>query len=85
MLSLSVGCAVPCWFSLIEISQSLLCGSCSGSISNFSEASCGGLNENGPHILICLVSWSPVSGTLGEGLEGMALLECVASLEAVCQ
>ena len=34
-----------------------------------------GLNENGPYKLIYLNAWSPVSGTIWEGLESMVLLE----------
>lgn len=36
---------------------------------------CGDLNENGPQRLIDLNTWSPVSGTVWEGLRAMALLE----------
>ena len=36
---------------------------------------CGGLNENSPHRLIYLNTWSPVGRTVLEGLESMALLE----------
>jgi hypothetical protein len=39
---------------------------------------CGGFNENGSHRLICLKAGSPGSGTVWEGLGG------VASLEEVC-
>lgn len=36
---------------------------------------CGPLDENGPHKLIYLNSYSPGSGTAGEGLRDMSLLE----------
>jgi hypothetical protein len=39
------------------------------------QPGCGGFNEHGPHRLICLNAWSPVSGTVWEGLRGVALLE----------
>jgi hypothetical protein len=35
----------------------------------------GGLNENGPHSLMCLNAWSPVGGLFGEELGGVALEE----------
>ena len=38
---------------------------------------CCGLNENGPHRLICLNAWSPVVGTVWEGLGVVALMEKV--------
>jgi hypothetical protein len=34
-----------------------------------------GLDENGPHRPMYLNAWLPVSGTVWEGLGGMALLE----------
>ena len=37
----------------------------------------GSLNENGPHSFIYLSVWSPVGGTVWEGLEGVALLVAV--------
>lgn len=37
----------------------------------------GSLKENGSHGLLCLNDWSPVSGTIWEGLGGMTLLECI--------
>lgn len=37
--------------------------------------SLGGLNENGPHLLVYLDAWSLVGETFGEGFRGMALLE----------
>lgn len=36
---------------------------------------CRALNEHGPHRLRYLIIWSPVGGTLWEGLGGTALLE----------
>lgn len=36
---------------------------------------CGNLNENVPHRLSCLNTWSPVGGTVGVVLGGTALLE----------
>ena len=36
---------------------------------------CGGLNETGPYMHVCLNVLSPVSGTVWEGLEGVALLD----------
>lgn len=30
------------------------------------------LNENDPHEFICLTTWSPVGGTVGEGFGGVA-------------
>ena len=33
------------------------------------------MNENEHHSLICLSTWSPVGGTVGEGLGGSASLE----------
>lgn len=35
----------------------------------------GGLNENGPHRFNCFNAWSPVGGTVWEGLREVALLE----------
>ena len=39
------------------------------------KGGCGCLNENGSHRLLCLDAWSPVKGTVWEGLGGVALLE----------
>ena len=36
---------------------------------------CGGSNEKWPPKLICLNTWASVSGTVWEGLGGVALLE----------
>lgn len=36
---------------------------------------CGDLNENGPHKLIYSNAWSPVGGSVQEGLEGVDLEE----------
>jgi hypothetical protein len=38
-------------------------------------ACCGGFNKNGPHKLMYLNGWSPVGGTIWEGLGGVASLE----------
>ena len=45
------------------------------------EAWCGGLNENGPHWLICLSAWSLAGGTVWEGLGGVVLFGGGVSLE----
>lgn len=38
---------------------------------------CGGLNDNGPHRHICLITWFPVGGPVWERLGDVALLkEC---------
>ena len=42
---------------------------------------CGGLNENGFHMCICLNTCFSVGGTAWEGLEDMALLEEVCHQE----
>jgi hypothetical protein len=42
---------------------------------SFKRFYCGGLHENGSHRLIYLNVWSPVGGTVQEGLGGVALLE----------
>lgn len=39
----------------------------------------GGLNENGLTGSLCVYPWSPVAGTVGEGLGGVALLEEVCN------
>lgn len=36
---------------------------------------CSGLNKNGPQRLMYLNTWSPVSGSVWEGLGGGSLLE----------
>ena len=41
---------------------------------------CGGLNENGPHRLVCLKTWSPDEGAR---MESCGPLESEASLEEV--
>lgn len=47
-----------------------------GTCDEFSKShSCGGLNGNGPHRLICLTAWALGSGTACEGLEGVALFK----------
>ena len=35
----------------------------------------GGVNENDPHNLMYLSAWVPISGTVWEGLGGVALWE----------
>ena len=42
---------------------------------------CGGLNENAPHRLICLNTWSLIGGTICERLGGVSLLEQVCHWE----
>ena len=44
---------------------------------------CQGLNENGTHRCICLSSWSPVGGIIGEGVRGVVLMEevCYRGME----
>lgn len=36
---------------------------------------CGGLHEHDSHRLTCLNAWSPISGTVWEGVRGVALLK----------
>lgn len=36
------------------------------------------LNENDPHRLICVITWSLVSGSVWQGLGGVTLLEVVS-------
>jgi hypothetical protein len=43
----------------------------------------GGLNVNGPHSFMSLNVWSQISGTLGEGLGGVALLKQVSNQHLV--
>lgn len=39
------------------------------------HSGCGGLTENGPCRLTCLNVWAPVSGTVGEKLRSVTLLD----------
>ena len=48
---------------------------------SYPEVTCGGLNENDPHKHIYLNILFPVSGTVREELEDMALLEEVCHWE----
>jgi hypothetical protein len=42
---------------------------------------CGDLDENGPHICLCLSTWPLLSGIIWEGLGSVALLEEVCHTE----
>ena len=62
--------ATSCWAGHWYCSQASQLGR-----QDFCFLPCGGLNENGPCGLISLNAWSPVNGTVWEGLGGTALLK----------
>lgn len=42
---------------------------------------CVSVAKNGPYWTICLNTWSPIGGTVLEGLEEMTLGSCVTGVE----